>query len=179
MTSRATKRLLVLCPYPVGVAAGQRLKFEQYYDDWRQAGWDITVSPYMDLALWSVAHQHGHLAAKLAGTLKGLIRRLGDLRRIRRYDLVYCFMYVTPVGTSLFERLTCSLARRLIYDIEDNVLIGQALKGKFPNPLLRLLKGSGKAKYLVRRADHVISSSPFLNEHCLAINEKRACTYIS
>jgi L-malate glycosyltransferase len=172
-------RLLVLCPYPVGVAAGQRLKFEQYYDDWRELGWDITVSPYMDLALWSVAHQHGHLAAKLAGTLKGLIRRIGDLARIRRFDLVYTFMYVTPVGTSFVERLTRLLARRLIYDIEDNVLIGQPLKGNFPNRVLRLLKGGGKAKFLIRRADHVVTSSPFLNNHCLNINEKRACTYIS
>lgn len=171
--------MLVLCPYPVGVAAGQRLKFEQYYDDWRAAGWDVTVSPYMDSRLWSVAHRHGHLWTKVGGTLKGFFRRVGDLLRIRRYDLVYCFMYVTPVGTSAFERLTRLLARRLIYDIEDNVLIGQALKGRFPNPVLRMLKGSGKAKFLVRSADHVITSSPFLNDACLENNEKRACTYIS
>lgn len=173
------RKMLVLCPYPVGVAAGQRLKFEQYYDDWRAAGWDITISPYMSSELWSVAHRHGHLLAKLVGTLGGLFRRIGDLARVARYDLVYCFMYVTPIGTSLFERLTRMLARRLIYDIEDNVLIGQALKGKFPNPVLRLLKGSGKAKYLVRRADHVITSSPFLNEKCLETNKKRSCTYVS
>ena len=176
---KPSRKMVVLCPYPIGVAAGQRLKFEQYYDDWREAGWDISVSPYMDMALWSVAHQHGHLGAKLWGTLKGLFRRIGDMVRIRRYDLVYVFMYVTPVGTSFFERLTRLLARRLVYDIEDNVLIGQALKGKFPNPVLRLLKGSGKAKCLVRRADHVITSSPFLNENCLKLNAKRACTYIS
>jgi len=171
--------MLVLCPYPIGVAAGQRLKFEQYYDDWREAGWDISASPYMDLDLWSAAHQPGHLWTKLLGSLKGLIRRVGDLARIRRYDLIYCFMYVTPVGTSLFERLTRMLAKKLVFDLEDNVLIGQTLKGRLPNPLLRLLKGSGKAKFLVRRADHVITSSPFLNDHCLQLNEKRACTYIS
>ena len=172
-------KMLVLCPYPVGVAAGQRLKFEQYYDDWREAGWDITVSPYMSPKLWSVAHQHGHLWSKVRGTLGGLLRRIGDLAHISRYDLVYCFMYVTPVGTSFFERLTRRLAKLLIYDIEDIVLFGQALKGEFPNPVLRLFKGSGKAKYLVRRADHVITSSPFLKEKCLESNEKRACTYIS
>lgn len=171
--------MLVLCPYPVGVAAGQRLKFEQYYDDWREAGWEVMVSPYMDMALWSVAHQHGHVPAKLLGTVKGLIRRVGDLLRVRSYDLVYCFMYVTPVGTSLFERLTRLLARRLVYDIEDNVLTGQSLKGQFPNPLLRMFKGRGKARFLVRRADHVVTSSPFLNDKCLELNERQACTYIS
>ena len=177
--AKTRRKMLVMCPYPVGVAAGQRLKFEQYYDDWRDAGWEISVSTFMDRKLWSVAYQHGHLLSKAVRTLRGISRRIGDLLRVRRYDLVYCFMYVTPVATSLFERLTRALARKLIYDIEDNVLVGQALKGSLPNPVLRALKGSGKAHYLVRRADHVITSSPFLNDKCLKINEKRACSYIS
>ena len=46
-TAQAPKRVLVLCPYPYGVAAGQRLKFEQYYDDWRAAGWEVDAAPFM------------------------------------------------------------------------------------------------------------------------------------
>jgi glycosyltransferase involved in cell wall biosynthesis len=171
--------MLVLCPHPIGVAAGQRLKFEQYYDDWRSAGWDISVSPYMDMALWSVLHEHGHVTAKIVGALKGLLRRIADLPRIARADLVYCFMYVTPVGTTLFERLTRKLARRLVYDIEDNLLVGYGVKIDFPNPLLRLLKGAGKAKFLIREADHVITSSPALAETCRTMNRDGASTYIS
>jgi glycosyltransferase involved in cell wall biosynthesis len=174
-----TKRMLVLCPHPVGVAPGQRLKFEQYYPDWRREGWEITVSPFADGKLWPVLHAHGHLGAKIIGGLKGLARRLVDLASIRRFDLVYCFMYVTPIGTSLPERLTRALSRKLLFDIEDNVLAGHGLKADFPNPLLRMLKSPRKARYLIRRADHVITSSPFLNDACLKINENKACTYIS
>jgi glycosyltransferase involved in cell wall biosynthesis len=170
--------MLVLCPFPVGVAAAQRLKFEQYYDDWRREGWIVDVAPYMDLDLWRLLFEPGHLATKTAGAVKGTLRRLRDLARVRRYDLVYCHMYVTPLGTSLLERLTRRLAPRLIVDVEDNVLVGQSGVDN-PNPVVRLLKGRGKAKYLIRTADHVITSSPALNETCLAINEKRACTYIS
>lgn len=174
-----TLRMLVLCPHPLRVAAGQRLKFEQYFDDWRECGWEVVPSPYMDLKLWSVLHKPGHVPAKIAGALKGLARRVADLLRIRRFDVVYCFMYVTPVGTTLFERLVRALSRRLIYDIEDNLLVGYGVKIDFPNPLLRLLKGPGKARFLIRRADHVITSSPFLNQTCMQINERKACTYIS
>ena len=133
----------------------------------------------MDRQLWSVLHRPGHVGAKIIGAFKGLVRRVADLSRIRRYDLVYCFMYVTPVGTSLFERLTRALARRLVYDIEDNLLVGYGVKIDFPNPLMRLLKGRGKAKYLIRTADHVITSSPALNKRCLELNDNKACTYIS
>jgi len=173
------KRILVLCPHPLGVAAGQRLKFEQYYDDWRRQGWDVVTSPYMDMKLWRILHEPGHSLAMMIGALKGLVRRIGDMLRIHRYDLVYVFMYVTPVGTTLFERLTRKLSRRLVYDIEDNLLVGYGIKIDFPNPLLRLLKGPNKAKFLIGHADHVITSSPILNDVCRTINRRGACTYIS
>ncbi|HZC37359.1 MAG TPA: hypothetical protein VE221_01650, partial [Sphingomicrobium sp.] len=94
-----SKRMLVLCPYPEGVAAGQRLKFEQYYDDWRAAGWEIDVAPFMDMDLWRILVERGHFSAKMLGVLKGYLRRTRDLLRVRRYDLVYCHMYVTPLGS--------------------------------------------------------------------------------
>lgn len=178
MTRR--KRMLVLCPFPQDVAAGQRLKYEQYFDDWRAQGWDIEVSSFMDMAMWDVVWEKGHLPAKIMGVLRGHLRRMRDMIRIRRYDLVYVFMWVTPFGTSLFERLTRAQARALVYDVEDNILTEQKLDGADnPNPITRLLKGPGKTRYLIRRADHVITSSPFLNDFCLDINENKACTYIS
>ncbi len=174
------KRMLVLCPYPEGVAAGQRLKYEQYFDDWRAHGWEIEVSCFMDRTMWNVVWEKGHHFAKVKGGLRGMVRRCRDLFRIRRYDLVYVFMWVTPVGTSLFERLVRRLAKGIVYDVEDNILIEQSdLQAINPNPLVRWLKGKGKARYLIRKADHVITSSPFLNDFCLQLNARRACTYIS
>jgi glycosyltransferase involved in cell wall biosynthesis len=174
------KRILVLCPYPVGVAAGQRLKFEQYYDHWRRAGWEVDVAPFMDGKLWKVLYERGHFGAKFVGVLKGYARRLGDLFRIRRYDLVYCHMYVSPLGTSGSERLTRALAPRLVFDLEDNVIFGETKVGDdHPNPLIRFLRRGTKYRYLTREADHVITSSPALNDRCLEINRARACTYIT
>jgi glycosyltransferase involved in cell wall biosynthesis len=178
--SARSKRMLVICPFPHSVAAGQRLKFEQYYDDWRASGWEIDLAPFMDMGLWNILYDHGHLGPKIAGTAKGYIRRLRDLFRVPRYDLVYCHMYVTPVGTSMFERAVRRLARKLILDVEDNVIADMDRVGRdHPNPLLRLLRATGKYRYLIREADHVITSSPALAERCLALNRKRACTYIS
>jgi L-malate glycosyltransferase len=176
--SRSRKRILVLCPFPQGVAAGQRLKYEQYFDDWRSRGYDISVSSFMDMAMWRRVYEPGHMVVKIWGTLKGYLRRFGDLFRIRRYDIVYVFMWVTPLGTSLIERIVRALARRLIFDVEDNVLVGQGLD-RHPNAIIRFIKGKSKARFLIRTADHVITSSPFLNDICLETSRKRACTYIS
>lgn len=171
------RTILVLCPYPEGVAAGQRLKYEQYFADWAASGYEVTVSPFMDMRMWRIVHQPGHMFGKVAGTLKGMWRRFLDLFRIAAFDGVYVHMWVTPLGTTLFERLTRFLARRMIYDIEDNVALQPGSDGG--SPLKRLLKGTAKPAYLVHTADHVISSSPALNDWCRQHNRQGRATYIS
>ena len=174
------RKMRVLCPYPEDVAAGQRLKFEQYYADWRAHGWTVDVSPFMDLKLWTVLFERGHLPRKLAGVVKGYWRRLADLRRLRNYDLVYCFMYAGPLGGPQLERVVRKRSRRLIYDVEDNVTVSFAERAdEHPNPLLRWLRGTEKYRYLIREADHVIASSPELADHCRGLNRNRAATYIT
>lgn len=167
-------RILILCPYPERVAAGQRLKYEQYLDDWRAAGFEVVVSSFMDLTLWSRAYLPGHHIGKALGTLQGHLRRLRDLARIRRYDIVYISMWITPFGTTWLERLARVLAKRIIYDIEDNLLTDEGV----PKGLRQRLKGQGKARFLLRRADHVLTASPFMVDRYRAINVAGRVTLI-
>ena len=173
---KASKKILVLCPFPQGVAAGQRLKYEQYFNDWRQDGFEITVSPFMDMSMWAVVYTKGNYFKKIIGTLRGYTRRIFDIFRVPRFDKIYIFMWVTPLGTSFFERVFRWLSKSLIFDIEDNVLM--ELSNEL-NPWAKILKGRGKTVYLIKQADHVITSSPFLNDYCMTINESKSCTYIS
>ena len=178
--SAGPRRMLVLCPYPEGTGAGQRLKFEQYYDDWRAAEFEVLVSPFMDMAMWRVLYEPGHFLTKAVGMVKGYFRRLRDLRHLRSFDLVYVHMWVTPIGGTFFERLTRRFAKRLVFDLEDNVLIdNRSGRRTARERLLRLIRGAGKYHYLVKTADAVVTSSPFLNATCLALNRRKACTYIS
>lgn len=169
--------MLVMCPYPEGIAAGQRLKYEQYLGDWRDAGWEVTVSPFMDRPTWDILHRPGRSSAKAAGVARGMLRRWRDLVRLGRFDLVYIFMNVTPVGTSLPERIARRVARRVVYDIEDDML-GGGDAGPSVNPIARLLRSPAKARVLVRSADHVITASPFMVDRYRALNEHGACTLI-
>lgn len=167
-------KVLVLCPYPQSVAAGQRLKYEQYLDDWRAAGFEVTVSSFMDMALWDRAYLPGHKLGKAIGTLRGHLRRLRDLTRLRNYDVVYISMWVTPFGTTWMERLTRRLARAIVYDIEDNLLTQDGA----PRGLRQRLKGRDKPRFLLERADHVLTASPFMVERYRKINTRGAGTLI-
>ena len=76
------------------------------------------------------------------------------------YDGVYVFLYVTPLGTSVFERLYRMLSKRLIYDIDDLVFMGKTTQA---NALVARLRCPGKYFYLMRAADHVITCTPYLD----------------
>ena len=154
------RKILVICPFPEGVAAGQRLKYEQYFDYWREKGFEITISNFMDQSMWNVVYSSGNFMPKVIGTVKGYLRRIVNISNLRKFDIVYVFMWVTPIGTSFFERIICHLARKLIYDVEDNIIVESSNN---LNPFIKVLKGRNKTKYLIKHANHVITSSPFLN----------------
>lgn len=170
------KTIYVVCPFPEGVAAGQRLKYEQYFEHWRDNGYEVIISNFMDEAMWSIVYKEGNLLGKVLGTFRGHCKRLKDLMFLNQADLVYIFMWVTPFGTKFFEWLFLKLSKKVIYDIEDNVLIQG---GSSVNPFTRLLKSASKIEYLIKNSDHVITSSPALNDDCLKLNKFRACTFIS
>ncbi|MDC1420900.1 glycosyltransferase family 4 protein [Gammaproteobacteria bacterium] len=176
MKSKKVKKIFVICPFPEGEAAGQRLKYEQFFDHWRKNGYEIEVSSFMDERMWSIVYTQGNYFQKVFGTIKGYFRRIRDIFRLRNFDLVYVFMWVTPFGSSFFERLFVTLSHKLIYDIEDNALI---LQSNDLNPVIKLFKGVGKIEFLIKSANHVITSSPFLNEDCLKLNQHKSCTFIS
>lgn len=167
---------MVICPFPEGIAAGQRLKYEQYFDDWRADGFEIEISSFMDEAMWSVVYTEGNFIRKFIGTLKGYLRRFFNIFSLRKYNIVYIFMWVTPIGPPFFEYIFRKLSTNLIYDLEDNAMLNKTNK---LNPMMSILRGNKKIDYLIRNADHLITSSPFLNEYCMEKNKNNLSTYIS
>lgn len=161
------KKLLVLCPYPENKAPSQRLKFEQYYPCFRTNGYVITVRPFMSEGFWNIAYKPGRMAAKAIFILQSYWRRFCALFTIRRYDIVYIHLWVTPFGPPLFEWLVCKLARKVIFDIDDLVYMKNKKADKW---YTHLLKGRGKPVYLIKKADHVITCTPYLDEFARKFN---------
>lgn len=161
------KKILVLCPHPVGYVPGQRLKYEQYFGHWEQNGFEVKVSPFMTERMQQIVYKKGFFAEKIFWTFWGYCRRLGDLFRIRNYDLVYAFLWVTPFGPPLFERVVAGLSRKLIFDIDDLVYMRNERADKW---YTRLFKGRDKPIYLMKKADHVITCTPYLDEFVRKFN---------
>jgi len=85
-------------------------------------------------------------------------------------------MWVTPYGIPIYEKIYRKFSKRLIYDIEDNILI---IKKNNINPLNHLLKSQNKILYLIQSSDKIIASSPELSLTCNNITKTNKSLYIS
>lgn len=159
----------MICPYPLDTAPAQRLKYEQYFDSWREAGYELTISPFMTMSFWDIVYKEGHFFKKALWTIWGHILRIRDLFRLPFYDGVYLFLWVTPFGFPIFEWLFSKLNKNYIYDIDDMVFLGHVSDA---NQFILKLKGRSKMIYLMKHAQHVITCTPKLDEFVRKFNTK-------
>jgi glycosyltransferase involved in cell wall biosynthesis len=169
------KKILILCPYPQNAAAGQRFKYEQYISSWKNNGYSVEVSSFFNKKTWDILYEESNIFNKAIGTIRGYLLRLKYLFLLRQYDVVYIFMWVTPLGTSLFERLVRKLSKNIVYDFDDSVF----LKEEVPKSMNLSLSGvANKSLYLISSADRVILSSPYNLEFCVDTNVNSQAVYI-
>ena len=89
-------------------------------------------------------------------------------------------MWVTPFGTTFFERLFVFISKKIIFDLEDNMFLKNTVRNKNnPNPLAFLLKNPNKQLFLAAKSNYVIASSPALEEICKKINIYSNAIYIT
>lgn len=160
-------RVAIICPYPIGVAPSQRLKYEQYIHHWEKNGFKVDVLPFQSNAMWNIVYQEGKWGQKIFWTFIGYFHRLIILFQIYHYDIVYIHLWVTPFGFPIFERLYRLCSKKIIYDIDDLIFMGHSSKA---NRWITRLKGTQKPIYLIQYADYVITTTPYLVNFCQKMN---------
>ncbi len=166
MTPR--KKILVICPHPENIAPGQRLKYEQYFSHWRQNGYDIKVSPFFSDRMQSILYNKSNKLEKIFWVLQAYGKRIFTLFTLRQYDVVYIFLWVTPFGYPIMERLYTAVNPNMVYDIDDAIFI----KSKsLVNRSIDFIRGRSKPFFLMKKAKHVIACTPFLTEVAVSYNQ--------
>jgi len=170
-----SKSILVVCPFPSGVQAGQRLKYEQFFKYFNESGFSITISSFVNLSTWKIIYKKGFIFNKIISLFSGYFRRLKLYFEIQNYDIVYIFMWVVPYGGNFFERIYLYKAKNSIFDIEDNILI---IKKNVINKFNYYFKSKNKTLYLIKNSDYIIASSPNLKDRCNEISNNNNARYI-
>lgn len=163
-----SKKILFLAPYPENRAPSQRLKYEQYYWHLRDAGYNITTSSFINDRFWKIVYKKGHFFTKALFTIGAYFRRIYVLFRSPNYDIVYVHLWVTPLGFPIFEHLLFLFNKKVIYDIDDLIYIGEK---SGVNGFVEAIKGRSKPIVLMKKAKHVIVCTPKLDEFVRQFNE--------
>ena len=161
-------KVLFLVPYPVGEAASQRFRFEQYFNLLKKNNIDFTVSPFLDKEAWKILYLKGHFFQKLAGIFRGKMRRLKDLLRMRGYDYIFVHREVFPVGPPVFEFIiTKVLGKKVIYDFDDAIWIPNHSDH---NRFMYFLKRFGNVTTLIKWAYKVSCGNEYLADYSRKYN---------
>ena len=163
------KKILIVCPNPENYAPGQRLKYEQYFESWRNDGWEIDVEAFMSEAFQQIVYKDGNFLKKIYYTITGYCRRIALLQKVAKHDVVYFFLWVTPFGIPFFEWMYCKAAKKIIFDIDDLVFLKNNPHEK---KYLSWIKGKEKPIFLMKKADYVITCTPYLDKFVRQYNSK-------
>lgn len=115
--------VLALVPYLYDTAPGQRFRIEQWARLLERGDVRVTFAPFESPALHAVMYRAGFARRKAAEVARGLAGRLGLLRDLARFDVVFLYREAAPVGPPLIERLIARRRVPIVYDFDDSIYL--------------------------------------------------------
>lgn len=156
-------KVLAVCPFPSNFPS-TRFRLLQYVEALRGHGIDIEVRPFLNAAEHGIFFDDPRILSRLPLIAAPIMRRLADVFRAARADVVLVQRESMPFGPAIFEFLFRTFGRkRLVLDIDDAVYIPYT-RGRYGR-LGSFLKFYGKSERLMRTAHTVVCGGQFLADY--------------
>ena len=166
MTDRPLN-VLVLSPMPEE-GAGCRFRIAQYIPYLEAHGFAVTLRPLMTTEFFRLVHKPGRLLQKSLGFAALALKQLWSLGRVRRFDVVFIYREIFPVGPALIERLmSLPGCPPIVFDFDDAIFLPSVSKA---NRLIAALKVPGKVATIVARSTQVIVGNEYLASYARPFN---------
>ena len=119
----ATLNVLALSPFPVEAAA-TRFRLVQLVEALRPHGIDMEVRPFLDSAGFATFYRRSEWRRTAGAVVRASARRLGDVGRARRADVLLVLREAAVLGPPLFEWLALHAGRApMVLDLDDATYI--------------------------------------------------------
>jgi len=162
-------KILFLAQYPAGESPSQRYRFEHYLGYLSGQGIQYNYQPFFDISSWKIFFKKGFIGRKVAGVVKGLVKRWLLMFTVYRYDYVYIHRESAPIGPPVFEWIIAKLFRKkIIYDFDDAIWIPVISDN---NKIGRYIKCFWKVKTICRWSHHITTGNGFLRDYALQYNK--------
>jgi len=141
-------RVLGLATYPVEAAA-TRFRMIQFIEPLARQGIELSVYPFLDSSLYGSLYKRSQWKRTSAGLALASVRRVRELWRARKADVVFVQREAMMFGPPLIEWLTVNLHRRpMVLDLDDATYV--AYKSPTYGRLVSKLKWFSKTDDLIR-----------------------------
>lgn len=152
-------RLLALVPFS-DEGASVRFRVSQFVPALTASGFDVTLHPLFDTALFRLLYKPGHLARKTTALVSRTIDRLNALAG--RYDLAMIHREAYPIGPPVIERWLSNKRIPFVYDFDDAVYLPNT---SHANRMVGFLKRPSKVAEVLRLAAEVIAGNAHLGAY--------------
>jgi glycosyltransferase involved in cell wall biosynthesis len=157
-------KVLFLTKYPPD-GASSRYRVYQYLPFLDAAGIGYHVQPFMSPAMYALVNAPGRRLRKAGHSLAALLRRLAQLWRCGRYDLVFLQREALPLGPPLMERLLRRWRIPTIFDYDDALFI---VKASTHNSFVDRFKSGARTEEVFGLVDCVLAGNDWLRERAAA-----------
>ncbi|MEO8671117.1 MAG: glycosyltransferase family 4 protein [Tahibacter sp.] len=152
--------VLFLTKYPID-GASSRYRVYQYLPYLDAAGIRYRVQSFMSPAMYRLMNLPGHNVAKVIHATIAALRRLAQLIRCRRYDLIFLQRECLPFGAPYMERIFRRCGVPLLFDYDDALFI---VKPNTHAALLDFFKRPDRVVKIFRIVDCVLAGNDWLRD---------------
>jgi glycosyltransferase involved in cell wall biosynthesis len=159
-------QVLALTPIPEE-GAGCRFRVSQYIPYLRDAGFDVTVSPFYSRDYFAIVYRPGNYLRKALGFIALAWRRWRELFAMRRYDVVLLYREAIPIGPPLVERWIHRLGIPIVYDFDDAIFLPAVSDA---NKAVSFLKNPQRVAQILKMSAEVSVGNGFLAAYARRFN---------
>lgn len=162
------KRVLFIAHHRLDRAPGQRYRFEQYFEWFRENGIECVLSNLLDEEDDKNLYKPRNYWNKFKISIKSWNKRRKDLRRIKDFDLVVIYREASITRRISFEKKASKLGVPMLFDFDDAIWVKDMSAG---NKWLSFMKSSNKIQRILPLCSHVTAGNEYLADFARQYND--------